>query len=158
MRDRSFAGAVGLACLVQLTMPILSLLLPVWVLRSGAPVWTAGVALAVNTVLVILVQRGWAARLVDARASALSALIAAAAMVAAGLLLAPLPHTDTTAAAVALVTAAVVALTAGEVSGGAAGGRWPCSARTPRSRGANSRRSPWQPAAPAPSAPSSRCP
>jgi hypothetical protein len=120
LRDRPFAGAVALACLVQLTMPILSLLLPVWVLRSAAPAWTAGVALAVNTALVIIVQRGWAARLVDARTTALSALIAAGAMVAAGLILAALPHTDSAATAVALVIAAVVALTAGEVSGGAA--------------------------------------
>jgi len=57
LRDRPFAGAVALACLVQLTMPILSLLLPVWVLRSAAPTWTAGLALAVNTVLVIIVLR-----------------------------------------------------------------------------------------------------
>jgi MFS family permease len=120
LRDRPFAGAVALACLVQLTMPILSLLLPVWVLHSAAPTWTAGVALAVNTVLVILVQRGWAARLVDARTTALSALIAAGAMVTAGLILAALPHTDSPPTAIALLIAAVVVLTAGEVSGGAA--------------------------------------
>ena len=101
-------------------MPILSLLLPVWVLRSAAPAWSAGVALAVNTVLVIIVQRGWAARLVDARTTALSAHIAAAAMVTAGLIFAGLPPAAAPAAAVVLVIAAVVALTAGEVSGGAA--------------------------------------
>ena len=120
LRDRSFAGAVALAALVQLTMPILSLLLPFWVLRSAAPAWSAGVALAVNTVLVISLQRGWAARLVDARTTALSALIAAAAIITAGLLLAALPHTDSPATALALVIAAVVVLTAGEVGGGAA--------------------------------------
>lgn len=120
LRDRPFAVAVGLACLVQLTMPILSLLLPVWVLRSAAPSWTAGVALAVNTVLVISVQRGWAARLVDARTTARSALVAAAAMVTAGLILAALPRANSPAIAVALVIAAVVVLTVGEVSGGAA--------------------------------------
>ena len=120
LRDRRFAGAVALACLVQLTMPILSLLLPVWVLRSAAPSWSAGLALAVNTVLVSIVQRGWAARLVDARTTARSALIAAAAMLTAGLLLAALPHADSASTAVALVSVAVVALTAGEVSGGAA--------------------------------------
>lgn len=120
LRDRPFAGAVALACLVQLTMPILSLLLPVWVLRSGAPAWTAGAALAVNTALVIMVQRRWAERLVDARATALSAGIAAAALVTAGLLLAVLPHTGSALTAVTVVVAAVVALTAGEVSGGAA--------------------------------------
>ena len=120
LRDRPFAGTVALACLVQLTMPILSLLLPFWVLRSAAPAWTAGVALAVNAVLVISLQRGWAARLVDARTTALSALIAAGAMVTAGLILAALPRTDSPTVAVALVIAAVVVLTAGEVSGGAA--------------------------------------
>ena len=120
LRDRPFAGAVALACLVQLTMPILSLLLPVWVLRSAAPAWTAGAALAVNTVLVITVQRGWAARLVDARTTALSALVAAASVVAAGLLLAALPSVDAPVPAVALVIAAVVALTVGEIGGGAA--------------------------------------
>lgn len=120
LRDRPFAGAVALACLVQLTMPILSLLLPVWVLRSAAPAWTAGAALAVNTALVILVQRAWAARLVDARTTALSASIAAGALVAAGLLLAVLPHTGSALAAIAVAVAAVVFLTTGEVSGGAA--------------------------------------
>lgn len=120
LRDRPFAVAVALACLVQLTMPILSLLLPVWVLGSAAPAWAAGVALALNTVLVISVQRVWAARLVDARATAHSALIAAGAMVTAGLVLAALPHTDSATVAVALVLAAVVLLTVVEVSGGAA--------------------------------------
>jgi len=80
LRDRPFAVAVALACLVQLTMPILSLLLPFWVLHTAAPPWTAAVALAVNTVLVISVQRSWASRLVDARTTARSALIAAVAM------------------------------------------------------------------------------
>jgi hypothetical protein len=120
LRDRPFAGAVALACLVQLTMPILSLLLPVWVLRSAAPAWTAGAALAVNTVLVIGTQRGWAARLVDGRTTARSAHLAAGAVVTAGLLLAALPRADSAGPAVALVVAAVVALTAGEVGGGAA--------------------------------------
>lgn len=120
LRDRRFADAVILACVVQLTMPILSLLLPFWVLRSAAPVWTAGLALAVNTVLVIAVQRAWAARLVDARTTARSACIAATAMVTAGLLLAALPHADSPVTAVTVVVVAVVALTAGEVGGGAA--------------------------------------
>jgi MFS family permease len=120
LRDRPFAGAVALACLVQLTMPVLSLLLPFWVLRSAAPAWTAGVALAVNTVMVICVQRGWAARLVDARTTALSALIAAGAIITAGLILAALPLTDSHTTAAALVIAAVVLLTASEVTGGAA--------------------------------------
>jgi hypothetical protein len=120
LSDRPFAGTVALACVVQLTMPILSLLLPFWVLRSAAPAWTAGVALAVNTVLVISIQRGWAARLVDARTTAFSACIAAGAMVTAGLILAALPYTDSPTLAVALVIAAVVVLTVGEVSGGSA--------------------------------------
>ena len=120
LRDRRFAGTVALAGLVQLTMPILSLLLPLWVLRSVAPAWTSGLALAVNTVLVIIVQRGWAARLVDARTTARSALIAAGAMIIAGLVLAALPLIESVAVAVAVTVVGVVALTAGEVSGGAA--------------------------------------
>lgn len=120
LRDRRFAGSVALACLVQLTMPILSLLLPVWVLRSAAPAWAAGLALAVNTGLVVVVQRGWAARLVDARTTARSAVVAAGAMVTAGLLLAALPQAGQATGAVALVIVAVVALTVGEISGGAA--------------------------------------
>lgn len=120
LRDKPFARAVGLACLVQLTMPALSLLLPVWVLRSAAPVWTAGVALTVNAGLVIVLQRGWAARLVDARATAWSACIAAAGIVVAGALLATVPHTDSASAATAVTLAAVVAFTIGEIAGGAA--------------------------------------
>ncbi|MCA0294487.1 MAG: MFS transporter [Actinobacteria bacterium] len=120
LRDRPFAVAVALACLVQLTMPILSLLLPFWVLHTAAPPWTAAVALAVNTVLVISVQRSWASRLVDARTTARSALIAAVAMGATGVILAALPLTDSPLTAVGLVIAGVIVLTVGEVSGGAA--------------------------------------
>ena len=121
LRDRRFVVATALTAVVQLTMPALSVLLPVWVLQhTVAPAWAAGVALALNTALVIAVQRPWSARLVSSRAVVRSARVAAAALVLAGALFTVCGRVDTAAPAVLLIVLAVVALTAGEVAGGAA--------------------------------------
>lgn len=120
LRDRRFTVATALAVVVQLTMPILSVLLPIWiVVRTSAPAWTAGVALAINTVIVIAGQRWWAGRLVDARSTARSAVLAAGTFAVSGVLLAATTGIDSASAA-AVVVLAVAVLTVGEVSGGAA--------------------------------------
>ncbi|MFY0409861.1 MFS transporter [Solicola sp. PLA-1-18] len=121
LRDRRFATGAALASVVQLTMPILSVLLPVWVLgHTTAPTWAAGMALALNTVLVIAAQRSWTTRLVDARGTVRSAVLAAGAFVTAGVLLALTAAIETPVDAAAAVAVAVAVLTAGEVAGGAA--------------------------------------
>ena len=119
--DRVFARATALASVVQLTMPVLSVLLPVWVVRrTDAPVWAAGAAFALNTVLVMLTQRRWSARLRGPGDAARSAVLAALALLVAGALLAASAASSTPWLAVVVLGAGVVALTAGEVCGGAA--------------------------------------
>jgi hypothetical protein len=121
LRDRRFATALGLAAAIQLTMPVLSVILPVWVvLRSGGPAWLSAVALALNTVAVIAGQRQWAARVTSTRTTVRTALVAAIALAAAGALLALSARADSPRAFSVVVIAGVLALTVGEVGGGLA--------------------------------------
>ena len=121
LRDRRFAAATGFAAAIQLTMPVLSVILPVWVLEhTAAPIWLSGVALALNTVLVIFGQRPYAARVTTARATARTAIIAAAGLGVAGSLLAVSGGVASPLVTVILVLAAIVALTIGEICGGIA--------------------------------------
>ena len=54
LRDRRFVVVTGLSAVLQLTMPVLSVIPPLWVAtRTGAPEWVAAVALALNMVLAI---------------------------------------------------------------------------------------------------------
>lgn len=120
-RDRRFAAATGLAAAIQLTMPVLSVILPLWVLeQTAAPIWLSGAALGLNTILVIIGQRPYAARVRTTRATVRTALIAAAGLGVAGALLAVSGAVRTPVAVVVLILAAIVALTVGEVCGGIA--------------------------------------
>ena len=50
LRDRRFTGICALATIVLLTMPIISVLLPLWITqRVHAPNWMAPITLALNT-------------------------------------------------------------------------------------------------------------
>ncbi|MFB9763611.1 MFS transporter [Nocardioides kongjuensis] len=121
LRDRRFATALGLAAAIQLTMPVLSVILPVWVVvRAGGPAWLSAVALALNTVAVIVGQRPWAARVTSTRTTVRTALVAALALAAAGTLLALSARAESPAAFSVVVIAGVLALTVGEVGGGLA--------------------------------------
>ena len=70
LRDRRFTSICALATIVLLTMPVISVLLPLWITqRVHAPNWLAPVTLALNTLLVICAQTRWTARISsDARA------------------------------------------------------------------------------------------
>lgn len=121
LRDRRFATALALAAAIQLTMPVLSVILPVWVvLRSGGPAWLPAVALALNTVAVIAGQRPWAARVTSTESTARTGVVAAIALAAAGALLAVSARTDSPLAFSVVVIAGVLALTVGEIGGGLA--------------------------------------
>jgi hypothetical protein len=121
LRDRRFATALGLAAAIQLTMPVLSVILPVWVVvRSAGPSWLSAVALALNTVAVIAGQRPWAARVTSAAATVRTAVIAAIALAAAGALLALSGGADSPVAFGIVVIAGVLALSIGEIGGGLA--------------------------------------
>lgn len=120
LRDRRFARVLALAVVLQLTMPILSVLLPVWVIRStSAPVWTAALALSVNTMLVIVGQRWWSRRLRTDHDTVRSLRWAAFGVLVMGSALAIASSAGPTGAMV-LVVGAVVGLTLGEVAGGSA--------------------------------------
>lgn len=121
LRDGRFAAVTGLAAAIGLTMPVLSVILPLWIATgTGAPPWVAALALGLNTVTVLLVQTRWAARVGSDAAARRSALVAAAALGLATLLLGGAGVLPGAAAPAAAVLLGVLALTAGEVTGGAA--------------------------------------
>lgn len=121
LRDRRFATALVLATVVQLTMPVLSVILPVWVvIHTGAPIWLAAVVLTVNTSLVIVGQRRWASRLTTVSSTVRTAVAAAAALGTAAVLFAVSDALPTPGAFSAAVVTGAVALTIGEVGAGLA--------------------------------------
>jgi MFS family permease len=122
LRDRRFVGISGLAAILQLTMPILSILLPLWILHEvHAPAWVAPAAIGLNTVLVLAVQTTWASRIrSDGDAARFTAL--AAAGLAVGCALYGAAALAPSGIATAFVIGGTLALTAGEIAGGA--GTW----------------------------------
>ncbi|GGF37230.1 MFS transporter [Marmoricola endophyticus] len=119
--DRPFLVAVGLSSAVQLTMPVLSVLIPVWVTqRTTAPGWAPGAALALNTVLVLVGQRRWARTLVSPAAVSRSAGLGGLGLLLAGVLLGAAAGPSGAAGAATLLGLAVLALTVGEIAAGAA--------------------------------------
>lgn len=120
LRDRRLVTVTGLTGVMLLTMPILSVLLPVWlVTRTAAPAWVAAVAFGLNTVLVFVLQSRWSARVrTDANASR-SALIAGATIAGACVVFAVTPY-SAAALATVLALAGVVVMSVGEVAAGPA--------------------------------------
>ncbi|MGQ4268803.1 MFS transporter [Nocardiopsis changdeensis] len=116
--DRRLLAVTALTSVVQLCLPVLSVILPLWAAQgTRAPGWVPAVALGLNTVLVLAVQRPWADRVVSDAAAARSALWAAAAL-PGGCVLLGAAGTGGAAAATALVLAGIVLITVGEVAGG----------------------------------------
>ncbi|CAL9365191.1 hypothetical protein SUDANB121_00755 [Nocardiopsis dassonvillei] len=126
-RDRGLAAAPGgrrlsavtaLTSVVQLCLPVLSVILPLWAVQgTRAPGWVPAVALGLNTVLVLAVQRPWADRVVSDASASRSALWAAGALLGACVLFGAAGSGGPAGAAV-LVLAGIVLLTLGEVAGG----------------------------------------
>jgi len=119
LRDPRFVGVVALTSVLMLTIPMLSVLLPLWIARSAAPVWVAAVAFALNTVLVFTLQTRWSGRVHSDRDATHSALAAGAAVALASVLYAVVPALAATGAVLA-VLGGVVAMTIGEVTTGPA--------------------------------------
>lgn len=119
LRDPRLLTVTGLASVLQLTMPVLSVLLPLWIVRTAAPLWLAAAAFGLNTVLVIGLQPRCAALVRTDRHATLAALGAGSGIALAAVLFAVVPGLPTSAA-VALVLVGVVVLTLGEVSAGPA--------------------------------------
>ena len=122
LRDRAFVRVSTLAGLLQLTMPALSILLPLWVIEfTEAPAWVAAAALGLNTVLVLLTQTAWAGRIRSDADAARSTAIGAVGLLS-GCVLIGLASEGSSTSAVVIIVAGVVLLTVGEVTGGA--GTW----------------------------------
>ncbi|MBB6120076.1 MFS transporter [Nocardiopsis algeriensis] len=118
LRDRRLVAVTALACLLQLYMPVLSVILPLWLsTRTGAPLWVSAACLGLNTVLVLSLQGPWSARVTTHAAAACSAAVAGAALLASCALLAA-SSLGGAAAAAATALAAVALLTVGEVAAG----------------------------------------
>ncbi|WP_017586700.1 MFS transporter [Nocardiopsis ganjiahuensis] len=116
--DARLVAVTALTALLQLCMPVLSVILPLWLAtRTQAPVWVAAVALGLNTVLVLLTQRAWSARVVSDASAARSAWVAGAALSVACVLFGTAAFGGPVTAA-ATVLAGIVLLTLGEVAGG----------------------------------------
>lgn len=116
--DRRLTAVTVLSSLLQLCMPVLSVVLPLWLAtRTQAPVWVVAVALGLNTVLVLLMQRPWSRRVDSDASAARSAWVAGAALPAACVLFAAAALGGPAAAAV-IALGGIVLLTVGEVAAG----------------------------------------
>jgi len=121
LRDRRFMLVTGLAVVLGINMPVLSVLLPLWVAtRTGAPEWIAALGLGINTLLVLLFQTPLAGCLRGDAGAARYATLAALAFPVACVLIGAAGSLPALAAA-AIVLLGIVALTAGEILGGLAG-------------------------------------
>lgn len=119
-RDRRLLALTGLAGLLQLSIPILGVLTPIWIVeRSAAPEWLPAVALTMNMLLVVAVQLRWATWVRTARRARLSAFVAGGAAIAACLTLGLAPGLGGVGAAVAAL-AGILFITVTEVTAGAA--------------------------------------
>lgn len=111
LRDRRYLLVSALNGLLMCYFAVLTVALPLWIVRTGAPRWSVGAFIVLNTVLVVLLQvrasRG--AETVTGAAAAVRragwALLAACLVFAASGLVAPL----------ALIAVGVVTLTAAEL-------------------------------------------
>jgi MFS family permease len=119
LRDRRLVTVTGLASILQLTMPVLSVLLPLWIAHAGAPMWLAATGFGLNTVLVFALQSPWSAWVRTDADAARSAIVAGTTIGLAAVLFAVVPAVSA-AAAIGVVLVGVVALTVGEVATGPA--------------------------------------
>lgn len=121
LRDRRFVGVCSLAAIVLLTLPIISILLPLWITdRVHAPTWLAPATFTLNTLLVITTQTRWTARIADDTRAAGSLAIGAVTLLAGCALIGAADAA--TGSAIAILLGATVLLTAGEITAGA--GMW----------------------------------
>jgi MFS family permease len=119
LADRRLLAVTALSSVLHLTIPMLSVLLPLWVTRSPAPLWVAAAGFGLNTALVVALQSRWSTWVRTDTGAKRSAVVAGVAIASATLLFALAPGMSTTAAVVTIV-GGVVAMTVGEVATGPA--------------------------------------
>jgi MFS family permease len=119
-RDRRLLGLTGLAGLLQLSIPILGVLTPIWIVtRTAAPEWLPAVALTMNMLVVVAVQLRWASWVSSASRARVSAFVAGAAAVLACFTLGLAPLLGGVGASVAALVG-ILFITVTEVCAGAA--------------------------------------
>lgn len=121
LRDRRFTTVCALATIVLLSMPVLSMLLPLWITqRAHAPGWLAPATLGLNTLIVICAQTRWT-RGVSSDTRAARSLAIGAAGLLAGCATIGASSLAPDAAVVTLLSGTLL-LTVGEITSGA--GMW----------------------------------
>ncbi len=121
LRDRRFTGICALATIVLLTIPVISVLLPLWITqRVHAPNWMAPTTMALNTLLVICIQTRWTARISSDTRAGSSLAIGALALLAGCALIGAADVIP--AHAIAALLTGTLLLTIGEITAGA--GMW----------------------------------
>ena len=119
-RDRRLLALTALAAMLQFAMPILSVLVPIWVVtKTAAPEWLPAAALVMNMLIVVATQLRWATWVNTASRARLSVLVAGGSAVAACIVLGAAPLLNAAGATVATIVG-VVLITVTEVCAGAA--------------------------------------
>ena len=119
-RDRRLLGLTAIAAMLQLSVPILGVLVPIWIVtRSAAPEWLPAAALMMNMLVVVAVQLRWATWVDSASRARASALIAGGAAVLSCITLGLAPALGGAGASVAAL-GGVLLITVTEVAAGAA--------------------------------------
>jgi MFS family permease len=119
-RDRRLLALTALAAMLQFSVPILGVLVPIWIVtRSAAPEWLPAAALMMNMLLVVAAQLRWATWVDSAGRARLSALVAGLAAVLSCVTLGLAPALGGAGASVAALLG-VLFITVTEVCAGAA--------------------------------------
>lgn len=123
LRDRRYVLLTLLASVTQLSMPILSVLLPVWIVAvQGGPPWLPAAVLLTNTIVVVSVQMPISRRIRDGADAWTSLLVAGASIVLACGMFGASSLFGNGAAMITAVLAAAVLLTIAETT--ASAGSW----------------------------------
>ena len=119
-RDGRLLRLTALAAMLQLSVPILGVLVPIWIVtRSAAPEWLPAAALMMNMLVVVAVQLRWATWVDSPARARVSALIAGGAAVLSCVTLGLAPGLGGVGASVAAL-GGVLLITVTEVTAGAA--------------------------------------
>jgi MFS family permease len=115
LRDWEYLGLIGCAAVFGSSLVVLDIAIPLWTLQHhNIPTWTTAAFVIMNTLLVILLQVRFSKRVDTVPAARRGVRLSTAAFCVMAVLLALTPSAPTSVA-VALVGAAAIALTFGEL-------------------------------------------
>lgn len=118
LRDRPYLAVVGVNAVIMLQYPVLTLVLPLWLLgqagHEGVPRWAVATVVPLNTLMVALLQVRMS-RSIDSPGSAARLMPRAGAFLLGGFALMAIVPGLKAAAAVPVLAAAVIVFTLGEI-------------------------------------------